>query len=112
MVNFSDVDLWVPSAIHAFFVESDFFEQFFAWSDARKDDGYIAFRFSAQTDEVTGEVDDFDGFSHVEDEDFAVLSHGSSLHDELARLGDRHEIAHHIGVCDGERAALADLLAE
>ncbi len=108
-VKFADVDFRMDGVIHAFFVEAEFLEEFFAGSGAREDDGNVAFGFSAQADEVFGEVEDFDGFPHVEDEDFAVSSHGTGLHDELAGFGYGHEVSDHIGVSDGEGAAGVDL---
>ena len=108
-LEFPDIDLRVAGAVHFFGIEAKFFEELFAGPCARKDDGDILFRLSAELDEVSGEVDDFDRFAHIEDEDFAILPHGACLHDELAGLRDGHEIADHIGMCDRDGAARADL---
>ena len=63
-------------------------------------------------DHLLGNVIDFDGLSHVQDEDLAVVSDESGLQDEVAGLGDGHEVAGGLGVGDGDWAAVADLVAE
>ena len=58
------------------------------------------------------EVEDADGFAHVQDEDFAAVAQGAGLEDELGGFGNGHEIAAHFGVGDGDGAAGGDLLLE
>src|SRR5208337_2602636 len=56
--------------------------------------------------------EDLHWFSHVEDEDLSAAADGAGLHDELARFRNRHEIALHLRVSDGDGAAGFDLLEE
>ena len=107
--EFADIDFGVSGPVHFFGIEAEFFEELFAGPCAGENDGDILFSFSAELDEVFREVYNLDGLAHVEDEDFAILPHGSGLHDELACFGYGHEIADHVGVCDSDGAACADL---
>lgn len=59
-----------------------------------------------------GDVGDPDRLAHLEDERLAGLADRTGLDDQLARLLDRHEVAGDVGVGDGERAAVVDLLRE
>ena len=58
------------------------------------------------------QVDDSDRFAHIEHEDLTAAAEDGRLEHQLHRLGDRHEVAAHVGVGDGDRAASGDLLAE
>ncbi len=71
-------------------------------------DGVVA----GETDHLTGEVDDPDGFAHVQDEKVAAGSERSGLEHQPRGFGDGHEIAGHCWMCDGDRPARANLLTE
>ena len=59
-----------------------------------------------------GEVDDFDGFAHIDEVDFASIAHAAGVDDELGGFGDGHEVTGYLFVGDGDGAAKADLVAE
>lgn len=67
---------------------------------------------TAEENHALGEVGNLHGFAHVEDEDLTTIAHGASLEDELAGLGDEHEVTDdfRIGDCDG--TAFFDLTFE
>ncbi len=68
---------------------------------------------AGEPDHVVGEVDDLHRLAHVEDEDLALAGADVAGSDhQLHRLGDRHEVARHLRVGDGDRAAALDLAAE
>ena len=58
------------------------------------------------------QVEDAHRFAHVQHEDFPALAQGAGLQHELAGLGNRHEIAPHLRMRDGDRPAGGDLLLE
>ena len=58
------------------------------------------------------ELDDPHRLAHVEHEDLAAPADRAGLDDERDRLGDRHEVARHLGVGDRDRPAARDLAAE
>lgn len=58
------------------------------------------------------QIDNLDGFAHVENEDFASISHSTGFEDEAAGFRDKHEIANDVGMGDFYRTAILDLLAE
>ncbi len=57
-------------------------------------------------------IADADGLTHVEHEDIAAVGHGAGLNHELRRLRNGHEVADHLGMGHGHRAARFDLLVE
>ena len=67
---------------------------------------------STEEDHALGEIGNLHGLAHVEDEDLTTVAHGASLEDELAGLGDEHEVTDdfRIGDCDG--TAFFDLTFE
>ena len=67
---------------------------------------------SGKRDQVLRHIQDPDRTAHIEDEDLPPISHGARLEDQLAGLGNRHEIADDIRVGHGHRAALFDLFFE
>ena len=90
-----------------------FLVEFFAGADAGEFDGDVFSGLqSVAADHFPGQRENFDRLAHVEDEDLPAAADGAGLHDELAGLGDGHEIAFHFGMGDGDRAAGFDLLAE
>src|SRR5690606_38228608 len=106
-------DLRVAGLVDVLLGGGKLLEELLARPNAREDDVDVLVRpQTGETDEVDGEVEDLHGFAHVEDEDLAALAHASRLQDELAGLGDGHEIAAHLRVRDRDRPALLQLLAE
>ena len=55
---------------------------------------------------------DLNRFAHVEDEDLIARRHRGGLHDQTARLGDRHKEARNVRMRDSHRTALGDLVPE
>ena len=89
------------------------FEELFSRAQAREDDVHVHVRPQpGQRDHLLGEIEDSDRLAHVEDEDLSPLADRARLQDELRRLGDRHEVAPHLGVRHGDRAAPANLFPE
>jgi len=77
------------------------------------DDLDVAVGFEAvELYHFAGHVVDFDGASHVEDEDVAARAHGTGLEDEVAGFGDGHEVAGDFFVGNGDGAVVFDLFAE
>ena len=97
----------------SFFGCQQFLDEFLPRARAGEFDGDVVVGFEAgQADKVAGEVDYFYWGAHVEDEDFAALGEGAGLEDELRGFGDGHEVALHVGMGDGDRAAGGDLFFE
>ena len=67
---------------------------------------------AGEADHVLGEVDDLHRLAHVEHVDLAAAADRAGLDDERRRLRDRHEVARHLGVRDGQRPAALDLAPE
>lgn len=105
-------DFFVGCVVDVFVVEGEFFEEFFAGADTGVDDGHFLFGHAGQADHIAGQVGDFDGLTHVEDEEVAGALEAGGLEDELGGFGDGHEIAGHVGVGDGDGSAVFDLFAE
>ena len=85
----------------------------FAGPEAGEDDLHVGARALAhKSDELVGKIDDLDRFAHVEDEDLAALAYGRGFQYELGRFGDKHKVARHVRVRDGDGTALYDLLPE
>jgi hypothetical protein len=108
-----DANFRVARGPRPFVGAREFLVQLFARANAGEFDGDVLTGFEAgPADHFFGEREDFDRLAHVEDKDFPAAADGAGLHDKLARLGNRHEIAFHIGMGDGNRPAGFDLLAE
>ena len=67
---------------------------------------------SGHRDQLVGDVENADGLTHVEHERLAVPSDCCRLNDKLHRLGNRHEVPGDLGVRDGHRSTVGDLLAK
>src|SRR5262245_7891455 len=68
--------------------------QLLSWPEAGiGDSDVVAGRFATETDHLFGEVADLYWVAHIQDEDLAVTIESHSTKNELARLGDGHEIA-------------------
>ena len=66
----------------------------------------------AQLDHATRQVGDAHRLAHVEDEDLAALALRAGLKDQLAGLGNQHEVPYDVGVRHRHRAAGLDLALE
>lgn len=105
------VDFLVFGLLRAFFGGEQLFVELLACSEAGHGDlDVFAELESVQFDEVFGEVENLDGRTHVQEEDFAALGLGASLQYELHGFGDGHEIAGHLGMGHCHGAACGDLL--
>ena len=67
---------------------------------------------SGELDEISGQIVDFDGFPHVQHEDFAAFGVGFRLKDERDGLRNRHEVADDVRIRHADWAARFDLLLE
>ena len=67
---------------------------------------------STEEDHALGEVGNLHGLAHVENEDLTSVAHGAGLEDELAGLGDEHEITDDLWIGDGDGTALFNLTFE
>ena len=67
---------------------------------------------TAEEDHALCEVGNLHGLAHVEDENLTTVAHGASLEDELAGLGDEHEITDDFRIGDGDGTAFFDLTFE
>ena len=102
--------LGVVGGFGEFLVAEDFLVELLALAETSELDFY-AFR-PGELYHAVGKVDNTDRGSHVEDEDFASLAHGTGFEDEFAGLGDEHEEADDVGMGDGDGTALAYLFLE
>lgn len=92
---------------------AEFLEKFLSGTQADELDVDILIRFeAAKFDELAGEIDNFDWFAHVEDEDFAAGALSGGLENESGGFRDGHEIAGDIGVSDFDWTASGNLLFE
>ena len=67
---------------------------------------------TAEEDHALGEVGNLHRLAHVEDEDLTTVAHGASLEDELAGLGDEHEVTDDFRIGDRDGTAFFDLTFE
>ena len=65
-----------------------------------------------QPDHLARQVDDAHGATHLEEIGPARLAGGGRLQDQLAGLGDGHEVPGDLGIGDRHRPAARDLLPE
>ncbi len=65
-----------------------------------------------EADHLACELDNANRLAHLEHEDLALLRHRAGLQHEAHGLGDRHEVARHLGVGHGDRTAFDDLAEE
>ena len=68
--------------------------------------------YAGETDHVLCEVIDLYGLAHIEDEELAILRHGTALEHELGSLRNGHEVADDPLVGDGDGTAVCDLALE
>ena len=67
----------------------------------------------ASGDHLAGQVEDAHRLAHLEHEDVSrAAAEVTRLDHELHRLGNRHEVAGHLRVGDGDRSAALDLIAK
>src|SRR5271157_3394389 len=87
-------------------------EELLAWPQACEDDFDLIFWLPGKADQVVRQVQDLYRFTHVENKNLPASAQGTSLENQLRRLGDGHEVAGHLWVRDGHRLPAADLLLE
>lgn len=106
-------DLGMARFRQLLFVMREFFEEFLAWAEAGELDlDVFASPVAGKFDHLGGEVDDLDGFTHVQDEDLAALTQRARLQDQTHCLGNRHEVPGDVGVRYRDGTARGDLLLE
>ncbi len=86
-------------------VPDEFFVELLAVAEAGEDDVDV---LAACCDHPLGNIEDAHRLAHVENEHFAGFADSAGLHHELARFGDRHEIAGRIRVRDRQGTARLD----
>src|ERR1700686_807812 len=89
-----------------------FFKEFFTGTKAGEYDGHIILRCSGQTDESARQIGDTNRLSHVQHQDVTVGSKRKRLEDKRNCLGDGHEKAGNLRMCNCDTALVADLLLE
>ena len=76
-------------------------------------DGDVGSHLAArEPDHPLGQVDDADGYPHLQHEDLPTLGQGRGLQHQLHRLLDAHEEPGHPGIGHRDRATLGDLPGE
>src|SRR5262245_44199963 len=92
---------------------AEVFEQFFAGTQAGKFDSDILVRNTAgKLNQLASEIQNFDGFAHVEQENLSTEALSSALKNQSDGFGYGHEVASHVGVRDFDGAAGGDLFVE
>ncbi len=106
-------DPGVVGGLRALVGHDQLFVELLAGAKADVLDSDIGFGLeTGQADHILGEIRYLDGLAHVEDEDLAAVGHGAGLDHEPGRFGDRHEVAGHIRVRDGDGSSLLNLVLE
>ena len=72
--------------------------------------GLVAHPQARQLHHTAGQVINAHGLAHVQHKHIPALGHGPSLHDQLRGLGNGHEIPRDVGMGQGDRAILGNLL--
>ena len=112
-VAYEDADLLMGSGGCVLKKRAQFFVELLAGAHTGElDPDILIWPQARQQNQVSGQIDDLDRVTHIQDADLAARSDGGGLQDELASLGDGHEEAAHIGMGDGDRSARGDLLLE
>ena len=73
---------------------------------------FVAHREAHQVDHLLGQIANSHRLAHVEHEHVAARAHRARLNHQRGGLGNRHEVAVDLGMRDGDRSAVANLLAE
>ena len=105
-----DADLLVERGLGVLLGGEHLFIEFLAGTQAGVLDLNIL--RTAEEDHALGEVGNLHGLTHVEDENLTTVAHGASLEDELAGLGDEHEVTDDLWIGDGDGTALFNLTFE
>src|SRR5216117_1718599 len=92
----------------------ELFGEFLAGAESGERDLNVAVGLEArQPDQLLRELEDADRLAHLENRDAAFgLGQGGRLEHQRGRLGDRHEVAGHLGVRHLHRPAGADMPLE
>ena len=72
----------------------------------------VAYAQARQLRHAPGQVNNLQRRAHVQHKHIATLSHGAGLQHQLRCLGNGHEIAGDLWVCDRQRPAITQLLAK
>ncbi len=109
----ADMDLLVGRLLHALFLHEHLFIELLSGTKAGELDlNILAHAVAGKSDEVFRQIQDFHGFTHIEDKNLAALCVGSGLQDKRDRLRDRHEIPDNIRIGDRDRSARRNLFSE
>jgi len=108
-----DHDLRMPRGQVFLAVGVKFFVEFLAGAKSGEFDfDVFAHTEAGESDHVGSQIDDADGFSHIEEEDLTVIPNGAGLNDELCCFGDGHEESLHAWIGNGYRTTGCNLLTE
>ena len=91
-------------------VEVEFFKEFLSGPQPGVDDFDFVWFKARQADEISGQIDNFDAHSHIENKNLATRAHGGRLKHKLRGFRNHHEKPLDLRMGDGDRAAAADLL--
>lgn len=105
-----NLDFGMERGLGVLLLVEDFLIELLAVAQSR--DFYLNVLGTAELYHTHGEVVYLDGLAHVENEYLTTRAHRACLKDELAGLGDEHEVADDVLVRDRHRAAVLDLLLE
>ena len=101
----SKQDLFMLGVFIGLELVEEFLEQFLSRPQPGVDDLDVLARLLAgEPDQLFGEIGDLDGLAHVQHVDFTPAAQHRRLHNQLAGLRDRHEIARNLGVRHRDRA--------
>ena len=96
-----------------FTAEEHLLVQLLAWPRAGESDLDVHVGLeSRQLNQVAGEIHDWNGFAHVEAEDFTTTAEHERLQHQLNRFRNGHEVATHFGMRNEHGSASANLPEE
>ena len=106
-----DLGMMSRSNIHALIGE--FFEQLFSRTQPGKlNPDVLVGHTTGEFNQLTGQIQNFDGFAHIQQEYLATLALGGALENQSDGLRNGHEVTHHVRVCDFDWAAGGNLFGE
>ena len=106
----ADMDTVIGRFLQALLCHELFLIELFARAETGILDFDVNIRLqTAETDEVTGEGIDFDGRTHIQNEDLSPVGVGTGLKNKGNGFRDRHEITDDIRVGNRDGAAFCDL---
>ena len=110
LTNLGYHNLWMMGWNGRLLVVQNFLEEFLTISESNVLD--VDAIYSRKGYHTLCQIGDADWLAHIEDEDLASLTHGSSLQYQLAGFRDQHEETDDVGMGDGDRTAHRNLLLE